>query len=925
MQKLLFLDNDFLSRAWTIGGQAYLDQLAMLAQQKGYALVVTDAVVAELGRKGNGPSIQSWLDQKAIPTIQTNEFGPYSQFLESKEAGTLPRDAKYRSANLGLDGGDASILERMRAEAKAGNVVAVASDDGFFRGVPNKGGQSIRGFGFDPSSTTLTTPDLVNQLKVRGNLTPEQLANIRKLPIFDPTHASYSKALSSKVLSDVEAMRVMKDGSTTTTSLLSKFGSGLKFLGLAGLIYDIGTSSAEAAEAAGRGDAGRAGEVMTQLAARTYGGLQLGLAGGTLAGIVLAGSPVAIAGILIGGIAGGVLGGVAGDLLVERIWGAARKAIKLLNYADSDGKVGHFRNTEQDLVANKMPADIARSVALALNDGTLINADSDQARKDYLQGLKKSSADNANAAVDGEVAVRHIDRGYGSITTVADGDTDIVANQDGKVVEERKYGPFGLSSTKTIDEWDGNVETKYSTGVYSADGRLIKATNVTPNGRDEYYYDPSTGKRTQEKNYDSSGVLIPPEVVKARRNAEERARWDSIAADRIAAAAQREAERRKAEEAKIAADKLAQPSTQPGGQSAGTTSGGGGSGGGLGSVHLPLVAPGVSSPPAGEVITGEVIPMTRPVTVTPGGADTERQMRNVWEEIWPIIDFHHRNEPRSGGHPVVLDLDKSRTFDIRQYADLHLHGEAGATGDQGPRFDFDGDRIPDRTAWVGPTDGFLVIDKGVGLTSTPDGLIDQPQELAFSKWKTSQEWRTELQAQGMDPDQPVTDLLALRLLFDSDRNGVLDSNDEQWNSFRVWQDENQDGVANPGELRRLEEAGIASIGLIPNKQFTADYADGSAITGTSRAEMADGSQMLVGDLSLRFQPSAQSEPALDSIISVKANSTVPAPRADSTHLDRKLDNLVVAMATFSPATAPQLTLPHQNASTLNPVIAANLQ
>ncbi|MGE8449533.1 MAG: hypothetical protein ACN6OP_02700, partial [Pseudomonadales bacterium] len=78
-------------------------------------------------------------------------------------------------------------------------------------------------------------------------------------------------------------------------------------------------------------------------------------------------------------------------------------------------------------------------------------------------------------------------------------------------------------------------------------------------------------------------------------------------------------------------------------------------------------------------------------------------------------------------------------------------------------------------------------------------------------------------------------------------------------------------------------------------------------------------------LSLRFQPSAQSDPALESIISGKANSTVPAPRADSTLLDRKLDNLVVAMATFSPATGPQLTLQHQIASPLNPVIAANLQ
>ncbi|MGE8449534.1 MAG: hypothetical protein ACN6OP_02705, partial [Pseudomonadales bacterium] len=411
----------------------------------------------------------------------------------------------------------------------------------------------------------------------------------------------------------------------------------------------------------------------------------------------------------------------------------------------------------------------------------------------------------------------------------------------GKVLEERNYGPFGLSSTKTIDEWDGDVATKYSTGVYSSDGRLIKATDVTPNGRDEYYYDPSTGKRTLEKNYDSAGVVIPPEVVKARRDAEERARWDSIAADRIAAAAQREAERRKAEEAKIAADKLAQPSTQPEGQSPGITSGGGGSGGAPGNVSLPLPFPGGNTPPP----SGEVIITLPPVIVDGSIPDWDNVNHPHWEDA--MLFLKYLSGSRSGGVPVVLDLDRNGAFDIRQYADLHLGEDAQTADAPGPRFDFDGDRIPDRTAWVGPTDGFLVIDKGAGLTSTPDDLIDQPQELAFSKWKTSQEWRAELLAQGMDPDQPITDLLALRLLFDSDQNGVLNRNDEPWHSFRVWQDVNQDGAANPGELRRLEEVGIASIGLVPNKQFTVDYADGSTITGTSQAEMEDGSQMLVGD------------------------------------------------------------------------------
>ncbi len=47
--------------------------------------------------------------------------------------------------------------------------------------------------------------------------------------------------------------------------------------------------------------------------------------------------------------------------------------------------------------------------------------------------------------------------------------------------------------------------------------------------------------------------------------------------------------------------------------------------------------------------------------------------------------------------------------------------------------------------------------------------------------------------------------------FDTNGNGDLDPGDAEWSKFRVWQDLDQDGVSDPGELQTLDEAGITSL------------------------------------------------------------------------------------------------------------------
>jgi hypothetical protein len=155
-------------------------------------------------------------------------------------------------------------------------------------------------------------------------------------------------------------------------------------------------------------------------------------------------------------------------------------------------------------------------------------------------------------------------------------------------------------------------------------------------------------------------------------------------------------------------------------------------------------------------------------------------------------------------------------------------------------FDWDGDGVADKTAWVGPQDGFLAIDLGAGGTAGADGKIDQARELAFSLWN----------------DRSSSDLDGLRRAFDTNHDNVLDMNDDRWSEFRVWRDLNQNGVSDAGELQTMTDAGIRLINLMPSSDGAQDFADGSMITGTSSYQSTDGNNhYLVGDARLAVRPS----------------------------------------------------------------------
>jgi hypothetical protein len=149
------------------------------------------------------------------------------------------------------------------------------------------------------------------------------------------------------------------------------------------------------------------------------------------------------------------------------------------------------------------------------------------------------------------------------------------------------------------------------------------------------------------------------------------------------------------------------------------------------------------------------------------------------------------------------------------------------------------------SAWGGSGDGILAIDLGANGQSGADGVLDQAREMSFSLWATAP-----------GDGSTASNFDGLHQAFDSNGDSVLDANDALWSEFRLWNDANQNGVTDPGELESLSDAVIKLINLMP---ATADqsFANGTAVSGTGSYDTTDGSRYLAVDTSQWSQGSPQ--------------------------------------------------------------------
>jgi hypothetical protein len=149
-------------------------------------------------------------------------------------------------------------------------------------------------------------------------------------------------------------------------------------------------------------------------------------------------------------------------------------------------------------------------------------------------------------------------------------------------------------------------------------------------------------------------------------------------------------------------------------------------------------------------------------------------------------------------------------------------------------FDHNGDGVKTGTGWVSGDDGFLVLDRN------GNGVIDSGAEL-FGVDTIKSDGRHAFD--GFD---------ALR---DLDGNGdhVFDANDAAFASVKIWQDLDQDGVTDAGELRSLSEAGIVSIDLVAASN-NVNLGNGNVQTASAANLTTSGDEGTTANLDLADNP-----------------------------------------------------------------------
>jgi hypothetical protein len=168
--------------------------------------------------------------------------------------------------------------------------------------------------------------------------------------------------------------------------------------------------------------------------------------------------------------------------------------------------------------------------------------------------------------------------------------------------------------------------------------------------------------------------------------------------------------------------------------------------------------------------------------------------------------------------PVVLDLNRDGILSYGQVA-----------------MDVNGDGLLDTTKWAGAQDGVLVWDKYM------DGLVHDNSQYAFAQYATASA------ANG----KTATDLSGLADAFDTNHDGVFNAADAKFAEFKVWQDANQNGISDAGEVRGLLDWGITSINLSSDNIVRTPTA-GVTEAGRTTATATDGTQVLVSDAAFEF-------------------------------------------------------------------------
>lgn len=185
-----------------------------------------------------------------------------------------------------------------------------------------------------------------------------------------------------------------------------------------------------------------------------------------------------------------------------------------------------------------------------------------------------------------------------------------------------------------------------------------------------------------------------------------------------------------------------------------------------------------------------------------------------------------------GGDPLVLDLNGDGQINMTSV-------------ENGVYFDFWQDGFKEKTGWIAAGDGMLVFDKD------KDGLIEGYQEMIATQTPLSY-----LIEDNWDAFRDEEHGFAQLGKFDTNKDGIVDANDTAFKDLKVWQDTNQDGVSQAGELKTLAQLGIKSIDYA-SAELDSFYGllnggfhrriEGNIVSHKSTFTMTDGTQREIVD------------------------------------------------------------------------------
>ena len=179
-------------------------------------------------------------------------------------------------------------------------------------------------------------------------------------------------------------------------------------------------------------------------------------------------------------------------------------------------------------------------------------------------------------------------------------------------------------------------------------------------------------------------------------------------------------------------------------------------------------------------------------------------------------------------------LNRSGQYHVYDPLALDLDGDGietiAAKGFSGSLFDHNGNGIRTATGWISADDGLLVRDLN------GNGIIDNGAELFGDNTKL---------ADGSFAKHGYAALAEL----DSNGDGIVSAADAAFQTLRVWQDLNQDGISQANELRTLEELGIQSLD-IAYKDANKNLGNGNTLVQQGSYTKTDGTTAQAGDLLL---------------------------------------------------------------------------